>query len=653
MTSRRQILGSMVKAHREHKGESQEQIAKSCGVKTSRTAVAHLEQGLRLPNPDVLSAICQYLNIPKPHWEPFTQQQSLSRFEFEEFLSEFVGRPVSLDMHDEAAQKTAEHLITEVFSSNPSPEQLLDTFNSILVYYGVGPINKAFFDRYFDPSAFGSLSAFSDAIEKYQMDAIRLFATFAEAFETLNSTKDIEAILRPIQPRSVRAYQARTEWTLIERIDDELLPDLGYISAQRVRQETAEREWLIGQLRSLVESMNTNGPMAIGELTSKNSRKIDSLLRKFGSTIVHGVASPLFQPDPDALAREADRLAPKTEEELQRMETTQQTALRNLSSYLAADHMDVYVATSMRTGPDFVSVNHFVTALFKHERIRPLKLRYFNPTQSWIDDRVAKGLVEALMLKRASVTIYMAQKSDTFGKDSEASVALGQGKPVIVYVPKLEVGESIDCEKLFYLHRGELVQRYNLLPDEDDADETMDNEALVAGILRASLERQEDGDLLDCVYRYWADFDLYSEAERFDAKLREPYRTWLDKVVHDNEKSPLPGEIREPLIGALVATAINFEKRAQVFREIHPLALQVILSTGVLNGILVARTVEQCAKVLEAVIHNQLDLESRKDEDNYRVVERVTGSTIRVISRHELLRNSFEAHYRTTPSSSF
>jgi len=103
-------------------------------------------------------------------------------------------------------------------------------------------------------------------------------------------------------------------------------------------------------------------------------------------------------------------------------------AEQNLANYLSADYLDVYVATSMRTDADFISVNRFVRSLFSHDLIRPLKLRYFNPTQSWIDDRVAKGPVEALMLRRASMTIYMAQKDDTFGKDSEASVALGQGK---------------------------------------------------------------------------------------------------------------------------------------------------------------------------------------------------------------------------------
>ena len=99
--------------------------------------------------------------------------------------------------------------------------------------------------------------------------------------------------------------------------------------------------------------------------------------------------------------------------------------MRNLASYLSADYLDLYVATSMRSDADYVSVDQFVKTLFVNDLIRPLKLRYFNPTQSWIEDRIAKGLVEALMLKRAAVTIYMAQKSDTFGKDSEASVALG------------------------------------------------------------------------------------------------------------------------------------------------------------------------------------------------------------------------------------
>ena len=63
------------------------------------------------------------------------------------------------------------------------------------------------------------------------------------------------------------------------------------------------------------------------------------------------------------------------------------------------------------------------------------------------------------MLRRADFAIYMAQKSDTFGKDSEASVALGQGKPVIVYVPRLSVPEvGLDSALLSLKSKKELRQ---------------------------------------------------------------------------------------------------------------------------------------------------------------------------------------------------
>jgi len=35
------------------------------------------------------------------------------------------------------------------------------------------------------------------------------------------------------------------------------------------------------------------------------------------------------------------------------------------------------------------------------EELNELDLRYFDPTQAYTDNRVNKGLVEALMLKRA------------------------------------------------------------------------------------------------------------------------------------------------------------------------------------------------------------------------------------------------------------
>ena len=282
----------------------------------------------------------------------------------------------------------------------------------------------------------------------------------------------------------------------------------------------------------------------------------------------------------------------------------------------------------MRTSADFVSVSAFVRSLFSHEEVRPLKLRYFNPTQSWIDDRVAKGLVEALMLKRSSLTIYMAQKSDTFGKDSEASVALGQGKPVIVFVPKLAWPDAnIDSEALSTKGQADLEQLVAQEGGEEDRelDPTMDKESLLGRLLTLRLNAMQPQRLAPLVRAHWADVDLYSEDGRIEnAETRTKYRQWLDIVTQCGQNMEPSVDIRDHLIGILV----------------------VILSTGVLNGILVARSVNSCASLLSSLMRNELDLELREDDWNYSgLVERTTDSTIRVISRNTLIVNAFSAFY--------
>jgi transcriptional regulator with XRE-family HTH domain len=644
----RNQLADLIKAHREQKELSQEHLAAQCGVKTNRSAIAHLEQGLRVPKPEVLTAICKFLDIPTVFWEPFTNEDSRERLEFEEILAELVGRPLGLNHLDEESLTAAERQVQRLLSQPLSPDQTYDLFNSVLVYYGAPAASRSFFKRYLGPEAFSSLSSFERKITKYQHDAVQLFSTFREAYRSLNSVPDVNQALAPLEPCSVDAYADRIEWDVIDEIQDERLADLGYISAARVRKEAAERQALKTFLENLAKTVREQGAPDLKGTNEKTKRRMDSLLRTFNSSLPHGLFSPLFAPDADQLDREASRLAPKSDVELARMSETQHIAQRNLAQCLSADYMDVYVATSMRTDADFVSVNQFVRGLFTDDGVRSLKLRYFNPTQSWIDDRIAKGLVEALMLRRAHVTIYMAQKTDTFGKDSEASVALGQGRPVVVYVPKLVVENlDIDTENLFRKTRAELVA---MIKAEDEAlaediDESIDDEALVSRILTSRLHGAGEEQLISAVRAQWADFDLYGEAERVPTEDRAAYRTWLDKTVHEKRGEPLTDPLRSQLISVLVATAVRFERRAQLFREQHPLALQIILSSGVLNGILVVRSVKQCAEVLSALIHNTLNLNLVKDEHNYRLIEVGTQSTIRVISRHTLLRNAFEAQY--------
>jgi hypothetical protein len=521
------------------------------------------------------------------------------------------------------------------------------------VYYGATLVSEEFFQRYLGARAFGSISAFHDAVKRYQLDAIRLFSTFAEAYAKLNAQEPLSSLLASIHQRSLTRYTERDDWEAqIELISEERLADLGYASAPKLRQESKERGLLQHFLEELAPALREKGRKALSEVPAKTLNRMDSLLRKFESKLPHGLLSPLFAPEADEVLRESGRLAPKTEEELRQLEATQSVAMKNLARYLAADHLDVYVATSMRSQADFVSVSRLISGLFQHRKIRPLKLRYFNPTQSWVEDRIAKGLVEALMLRRADITLYMAQKSDTFGKDSEASVALGQGKPVIVYVPRFVLSDGTDTETLFRKTRSELLGLLQA-SDRDGIDDAVDDQTIVSRVLESKLAVAKRDELEELARACWADFDLRGEADRIDGgppdvttKLREQYRTWIDSVVAGHRSDVDFDALRRHIVSIFVASGVRAEERARLFREVHPLALQIILSTGVLNGIVVARSPDQCAEILAALLENKLQLELVKDEHNYRLVEQNTRSTIRVISRHRLLRHAFRVFYK-------
>ncbi len=91
MITNRTELGKHFKLHRDFKGYTQEEVAAGCGVITNRSAVSHLEGGIRIPKPDVLGAICAFVGLPPEYWRPFVDNRSLQRYEFEEALAELTG----------------------------------------------------------------------------------------------------------------------------------------------------------------------------------------------------------------------------------------------------------------------------------------------------------------------------------------------------------------------------------------------------------------------------------------------------------------------------------------------------------------------------------------------------------------------------------
>ncbi|HEX4796293.1 MAG TPA: hypothetical protein VH370_21060 [Humisphaera sp.] len=275
---------------------------------------------------------------------------------------------------------------------------------------------------------------------------------------------------------------------------------------------------------------------------------------------------------------------------------------RNHEAYLASDHMDVYVATSMRERHEYQIVNKVISAVFAHPGLTKLKLRCFDPTQAYCADRIDKGLAEGLMLKRAKCTLYLAQEADTLGKDSELASTLAQGKPVVAYIPTVRVGE----EAVFV---DELLAMIRLArPDVDDRD-------LVLGQLRVFAPEAA-----------WNNADVMR---------------WI------NDKAGMDMNAAKATLGVAIRT--HYDKRADTLKSSHPLGIQVNLETGVANGVLVARSTDHCAEVIQRVLTNRLEfrLERAESDGNryLKLVEVITGSIFRVVTGDQLLTNAFWNFY--------
>ena len=202
------------------------------------------------------------------------------------------------------------------------------------------------------------------------------------------------------------------------------------------------------------------------------------------------------------------------------------------------------------------------------------------------------------MLKRAKCTVYFAQETDTFGKDSELASTLAQGKPVIAFVPKPAPG-----------YVGELASKLkDLYPD-----------------------RSEPSILLDQL-RIFSPESAWKELT---------VRNWLDE----------PSRVNLDVLKERLSQSISdhYERRARMLREDHPLGIQVNLATGVANGVLVVRTVEDCAELIWRVVTKNLQftLDQRivENQECLLLRETVSNCIYRVMTGDPMLTNTFWNFY--------
>ena len=414
--------------------------------------------------------------------------------------------------------------------------------NELLLSFNLDRTSEGFFKYVFGGERVPDFKTFKDKITAYRIKAIIKYGNFKYSYKTLSNKcyDDICMQFLNVEPVPPHAFYKRHDPLMkLKVIPPKYTYYLGYMIQEQIKEKKA-------------------------------STKMGSTSRK------------------------------KIEKEERLMKRTMDKGMYNNECYLGYDHLDVYVATSMREKIDFWNVSRFVKQVFENEALRQLNLRYFDPTQAYCKNRIDKGLVEGLMLKRAKCTIYMAGEDETLGKDSELATTLAQGKPVVAYVPELT-----DFERFKREYVNEMLSELYLQQNKLEVALTFLRKFYSAG-----------------------------------AWENDTVKTWVNK-----QRTAIFDEV---LVMVFENAQKAYDSRARTLKDYHPLGLQVNLSTGVANGVLVARNSDQCAKLVRGVLLNELhfDLVDLPGVPGATVLrERETKSIFRVCTKDTHLTNAFWNFY--------
>jgi hypothetical protein len=91
-------------------------------------------------------------------------------------------------------------------------------------------------------------------------------------------------------------------------------------------------------------------------------------------------------------------------------------------------------------------------------------------------------------------------------------------------------------------------------------------------------------------------------------------------------------------------------ERERFVSEIHPLSRLIEFSSGVAVGAMVtsseSEVIELLRRILE-IFENEMEYELHQRKNGLRLVEKLTGSTVRLQTRNSLLRETFWNYYHT------
>lgn len=501
-------------------------------------------------------------------------------------------------------------------ASRLDDEQAIDCseLNELLLLVNKDRIEQPFFQHFFPPPC--KVRDLTKGVRRFQAAAMLEYGNFIYAFRKLSKIRDIALLAHALGEHGrksevlIEKFKSRKapilQTTPISRDDTYLV---GYLSAGEIIADT-ERAELLRRISSTSPSWEATIEAA---RAATNSREHPILVGIIGD---YQLFSPGATPQEfgEHLATKALDLA----ERRKHLEQVRQVAIANQDVYLTWDHMDIYFATSMRKRWEYEDLFDFIAATMGNESLTELNLRCFDPTQAYTNNRINKGLVEALMLRRARCTVYSVQDTDTLGKDSELAATLAQGKPVIAYVPQIDVAAR--AAQLLSESPSTVQERLRF-------------------ILYMEKLANEDYEFL----RSFVPLDSY------DLKRR-----W--RSLPDDHDAAAFLEANRPAMertcGIIAAAEARiYDKRHDTLRDSHPLGIQVHLDTGVANGVLVVRSAEKCAKLLRSILTNAMSftVENSEKDGMWYLREDLTGCIFRVVTKDRKLTNCFWNFYLRKP----
>lgn len=489
--------------------------------------------------------------------------------------------------------------------------------NELLLLVHKDRVERPFFDHFFGREC--TVGSIPSCVAGFQKAALLLYGNFVFAYRTLSRIKDqdefaqkVSAICKDPDLELETLRSRRRALLEVDRISRDLTPFVGYLSMRNIPEDLRSCEFLLTAVKAVASAADWYRYLALVEEMANPDERAP-LLEIVGNYRAFAPESGV--PEFRKFLEKSFNLLKRRKKEVRLVRAR---AAKNQDVYLTWDHMDVYFATSMRKAWEYTDLYDFIERLMASDEFRDLGVRYFDPTQAYTDNRINKGLVEALMLKRARCTVYSVQDTDTLGKDSELASTLAQGKPVIAFVPDVNVDRR--AAQLFAEDPVTVLERmrFVLYADDQLADRLTEEEYEL-------VSRVQDDLVEYCSKRIWPSILDRKAAKRLRDGLGDDFRDFC-RIVARSEKAV-------------------YDKRTRTLKDSHPLALQVDLATGVANGVLIVRTIPECAALLRRILLSDVEFTLEENDGMWSLREKISDCIHRVVTNDRKLNNCFWNFY--------